>query len=239
VTQGIQRTLDSQSSKLEENTVKVAIFDFDGTLTTRDTLPCLGKEWIRQKRSRVRYIRTLLSALPYIILWKAGALSREQMKVPVMHRFNRIFRGMTGEDITSFFGLAYHNLKEFLNPAVIEEIKSAKSAGFYTVLLSGAHAGLLRYVGEDLGFDCVIGVDLPLCNGFYDHRQPSFFIDGQAKVDLIHQHFAGREIDWQASRAYGDSYDDLKVLEIVGTPVAVNAEPRLASYARNKNWRIL
>ena len=219
--------------------MKVAIFDFDGTLTTKDTLPCLGKDWIRQKRSRIRYLRTLLSTLPHIILWKTGTLSRERMKVRVLRKFNQIFGGMTGEEITTFFSLAYRNLKEFLNPAVIEEIKTAKSEGFYTVLLSGAHAGLLRYVGEDLGFDCVIGVDLPLCNGFYDHRQPTAFIDGQAKLTLLQQHFAGQEIDWQASRAYGDSYDDLKVLEIVGNPVAVNAEPRLASYARGKNWRVL
>ncbi|MGI6551180.1 MAG: HAD family hydrolase [Syntrophomonadales bacterium] len=219
--------------------MKVAIFDFDGTLTTRDTLPCLGKDWIRQGRSRVRYVRILLSALPHLILWKAGALSRERMKVRVMRRFNNIFRGMSGEEITEFFALAYHNLKDILNPAVIDEVKAAKSEGFYTVLLSGAHAGLLRHVGEDLGFDCVIGVDLPLCNGSFDHRQPAAFIDGQAKLALIREHLADREIDWQASRSYGDSYDDLKVLEIVGNPVAVNAEPRLAGYAREKNWRVL
>ncbi len=220
--------------------MKVAIFDFDGTLTTRDTLPCLGKDWIRQGRSRVRYVRTLLSALPHLILWKAGALSRERMKVRVMHRFNNIFRGMSGEEIAEFFAQAYHNLKEdLLNPEVIDEVKAAKSEGFYTILLSGAHAGLLRYVGEDLGFDCVIGVDLPLCNGSFDHRQPAACIDGQTKLTLIRQHLADQEIDWQASRSYGDSYDDLKVLEIVGNPVAVNAEPRLACYAREMNWRVL
>ena len=219
--------------------MKVAIFDFDGTLTTRDTLPCLGKDWIRQRRSRIRYLRTLLSILPHIILWKTGTLSRERMKVRVIHRFNNIFRGMTGEEITDFFALAYHNLKDYFNPSVIDEIKMAKSEGFYTVLLSGAHAGLLRYVGEDLGFDWVIGVDLPLSNGSFDHRKQAAFIDGQAKLTLIQQHLASQEIDWQASRSYGDSFDDLKVLEIVGNPVAVNAEPRLASYAQEKNWRVL
>lgn len=219
--------------------MKVAIFDFDGTLTTRETLPCLGKDWIRQKRSRIRYFRTLFSTLPHLILWKTGKLSREHMKIRVMHRFNRIFTGMTGEEIITFLGLAYPNLKNFFNPVVIEEIKAAKNEGYYTVLLSGAHAGLLRFVGEDLGFDCVIGVELPLCKGVYDHRRPAEFIDGRAKINLLKQHFADREIDWQASRAYGDSYDDLKVLEMVGVPVAVNAEPRLLAHARKMNWRVL
>lgn len=219
--------------------MKVAIFDFDGTLTTRETLPCLGKDWIRQKRSRTRYLRTLLSTMPYVIMWKAGLLSRKRMKVRVMHRFNRIFKGLTHEDIGRFFGEAYPSLKGFLNPVVIDEIKAAQREGFYTVLLSGAYAGLLRIIGEDLGFDCVIGVDLPLTNGSFDHRRRAPFIDGQAKLNLLQQHLSGQEIDWQASRSYGDSYDDLWIMEIVGEPVAVNAEPRLASYAQEKNWRVL
>lgn len=219
--------------------MKVAIFDFDGTITTRDTLPCLGKDWLKQGRSTIRYTIILLSTLPYIILWKTGALSRERMKVRVMHRFNQLFRGLTGEEITAFFAAAYQSLKNYFNPAVIDEVRLAKKEGFYTVLLSGAHAGLLRCVGEDLGFDWVIGVDLPFSDGLFDHQNPAVLIDGQTKLELIQQHLADRQVDWLASRSYGDSYDDLKVLEIVGNPVVVNAEPRLVSHAKERNWRIL
>ncbi len=232
------KSLPGQSANGEID-LKVAIFDFDGTLITRDTLPCLGKDWLRQKRSRTRYFRTYLSAIPHVIMWKAGLLSRERMKVRVVHRFNRIFKGLTHEDIEHFFEEAYPTLKELFNPLVINEITSAQREGFYTILLSGAYTELLRIVGEDLGFDCVIGVELPLSNGSFDHHRRAPLIDGKAKLRLLQEHFVGQEIDWQASRSYGDSYDDLRVLEIVGEPVAVNAEPRLASYAQKRKWRIL
>jgi len=172
-------------------------------------------------------------------MWKAGILSRERMKVRVMTRFHRLFQGLTGDEIEQFLGEAYNQLKIFFNPLVLDELRTVQKDGFYTVLLSGAYAGLVRAVGKDLGFDWVAGVDLPLREGVFDHRQRIPLIDGQVKLALLQQHLSGREVDWSASRSYGDSYDDRPVMDIVGHPVAVNAEPRLAAYARANNWRML
>jgi phosphoserine phosphatase len=38
--------------------------------------------------------------------------------------------------------------------------------------------------------------------------------------------------------AYADSTSDLPMLEAVGHPVAVNAEPKLAAVARKRGWHV-
>jgi len=40
------------------------------------------------------------------------------------------------------------------------------------------------------------------------------------------------------SIAYADSASDLPMLEAVGHPVAVNAEPKLAAIARKRGWHV-
>lgn len=47
------------------------------------------------------------------------------------------------------------------------------------------------------------------------------------------------EIDWSDSYAYGDSYSDLAVLELVGNPVAVKPDSRLSEIAIHRKWEIM
>jgi hypothetical protein len=49
---------------------------------------------------------------------------------------------------------------------------------------------------------------------------------------------AAHDIDLAESVAYADSTSDLPMLEIVGFPVAVNPETRLASLARKRGYLV-
>ena len=50
--------------------------------------------------------------------------------------------------------------------------------------------------------------------------------------------FVSPDIDLARSAFYSDSYNDLPMLERVGTPVAVNPDQRLRRHARRAGWRI-
>ena len=47
------------------------------------------------------------------------------------------------------------------------------------------------------------------------------------------------DIDLTASYAYADSYSDLGLFEMVGHPVAVYPDKKLADLAREKGWRVV
>lgn len=219
--------------------MKLAIFDFDGTLFMRDTLPFLGEEWVRQGRPRVKYLVTYMSILPILILYKLRIVSRAKMKYQAMDKFQKMFVKLSKKQITEFFRQAYPALSRYYNPEVMAELKKAKSEGFHLVLLSGAYALLLELVAEDLEIDTVIGAELFFHNDAIDYSKKISFVDGENKLTLLREFFAGQEVDWKLSRSYGDSYDDLLVMEIAGEAVAVNPEDRLLDYALDNDWRVI
>jgi HAD superfamily hydrolase (TIGR01490 family) len=219
--------------------MNLAIFDFDGTLLTRDTLPTLGREWLKQKRSRTRYFFIFLSIVPIFIRYKLGVISREKLKKLAFYRFNQIYKGMTRAEITEFFNQAYPNLRKIFNTAILKEIRAARQQNFHCVLLSGSYAELLRIVAKDLEFDTVIGAELAFRDDVYDHRGGTPFIDGKKKVALLQKTFADKLVNWNGSRCFADSVADIELMELVGEPVAVNPDPGLLSYALNKQWKII
>lgn len=219
--------------------MRLAIFDFDGTLLMKDTLPLLGREWLKQGRSKLAFLKTWIICSPVLIFYKLGLLQREKMKVRILARFHNIFKNMTREQIDQFFVKAYPGMTCYLNPALIEELRRAQYQGFHCVLLSGAYAQMLNVVADKLGFDTVIAVDIHYKDGKVDLKRPLAAIDGQTKLLLLQQVFAGENINWLLSRSYGDSYADIAVMQITGEPVAVNPEEGLSLYAQEKGWRIL
>ncbi len=219
--------------------MKLAIFDFDGTLFIKDTLPFLGEEWVRQGRPRYRYLITYLSIMPILIFYKMGTVSRAKMKYQAMKKFQKMFAKLSEKQVQEFFQQTYPALTRYYNPEVLAEIKRAKSEGFHLVLLSGAYSLLLNLVAEDLEIDTVIGAELYFENETINYRREISFVDGENKLALLKEVFTGQEVDWKLSRSYGDSYDDLLVLEIAGEAVAVNPENKLLDYARDNEWRVI
>lgn len=219
--------------------MKLAIFDFDGTLFLKDTLPVLGREWIRQKRSRSRYILIYLSIMPLVLLYRAGLISREKMKYQAIKRFNRLFTKMSREEIKKFFAEAYPYMEKYFNSQIRKEVELSRSEGFHSVLLSGAYAELMKIVARELEIDTVLAAELSFRDGVFDHTGEIAFVDGESKLSLLQKAFVQEEVDWQASRSYADSYSDLAVMEIVGEPVAVNPDFQLYAHARKNAWRVI
>lgn len=218
--------------------MKLAIFDFDGTLLTRDTLPSLGEEWLRQKFSRARYLFVFLFIIPTVIRYKLRLISREEFKNLAFDKFNWIYQGMSRAEINHFFQIAYPHLKNAFNTTVLKEIEIANKQGFHCVLLSGSYADLLRVVALDLGIDTVIGAELAFQDGIFDNRGDIPFISGKQKVALLQRTFADKNVDWGASKCFADSVADIELMQLVGNPVAVNPDPGLRSYALENQWEI-
>ncbi len=218
--------------------MKLAVFDFDGTLLTKDTLPCLGREWLQQKRSKIKYLKAYFSVAPAVLLYKAGFISRESMKNSAFNKFNQIFNKMTRSAIIAFFQEAYPNLKKLFNAKVMDEIEKAREQGFYCVLLSGSYSDLMKIVAKDLGVHRVIAADLAFRDGKFDCKG-TLFIGGESKLALLQKAFAGEDVDWAGSRCFADSYTDILIMEVVGEPVAVNPDRGLMAHAQQQNWKVL
>ncbi len=219
--------------------MRLAIFDFDGTIYPGETLPFLCKEWLRQKRSRTRFVQVMLSMIPMYLMYKLKSGSKEHMKKSALLGFLRLFRGEDEAHARRFFCDAYQEMKKKLDRQVLSEAKTLKESGFELVLVSGALLPLLDEAGKDLGFGRVIGTRLPVRCGRIDPDVDIDYINSERKVERLLEEYPADSTDLRGSHAYADSLSDLPLLELVGNPVAVNPEKRLYHVATERGWRIM
>ena len=219
--------------------MKLAVIDFDGTLSPQDTLPFLLKQWKKFGYPRMKRFRVYASVSGLYLRYKLGRGSREHIRKEGMRKFTNIFDGMSKKEFREFLQRSSKNILPELSDDIIREIKKAKAAGYHTVLLSGCYETFLKYVGEALGIDTVIGTEMRYKDGHVDLNTPMEIVSGEVKTKRMRAYFQDADVDWAGSTAYADSMSDIGILEMVGKPVAVRPEDDLRKTAEAKGWRII
>ncbi len=75
-------------------------------------------------------------------------------------------------------------------------------------------------------------------NGYYTGVLDGGLMHGPRKVEALRELAEDRGIDLAASYAYGDSSNDIHMLESVGHPCAVNPDSKMKRAATSRGWRI-
>src|SRR5258706_1431659 len=122
-------------------------------------------------------------------------------------------------------------------PEGMRRIREHKRAGHRVLLLTGA----LDVVGEPLGELLDVEVDcahLLVRDGRLTGDLQAPPPAGEARGTLLEEYAGRNGIVLAESFAYADSLSDLGMLELVGTPVAVNPDARLSQVAGQRGWRI-
>ena len=222
--------------------MKLAIFDFDGTLYPHDTIPFLMWQWQKQGRPLLRLWGIYFSVSGLIVRYKCKLYKKnelEQIKVAAMQKSTRLFDGMTVAQMTEFFDASCKAIMPLLNAKVVEEVKRTKAQGAHTVLLSGCYEMFLEKVAAVIGIDTVIGTKLIFKNGKVDARAKMDIVSGAAKEPKLRSAFHGSDVDWGASLSYADSYSDIDILKMAGSPVAVDPDDILRDAAEENGWRVI
>jgi HAD superfamily hydrolase (TIGR01490 family) len=129
----------------------IAAFDFDGTITTRDSLLpflffCKGMSTTLKK---------LLCLTPLFIKYVLGLTSRQKTKEKVLAAF---FKGTSAEEMADW-GKAYaasHALNHLVRPQMLEKIKWHQQQGHLCLIISASIDTYLEPWGDKMGFDHVI-----------------------------------------------------------------------------------
>jgi alcohol-forming fatty acyl-CoA reductase len=122
-------------------------------------------------------------------------------------------------------------------PEGMRRIREHKRAGHRVLLLTGALDVVVEPLAEllDVEVDCarLLTKDGRL-TGDLQSPPPA----GEARGTLLEEYAARNGIVLSESFAYADSLSDLGMLELVGTPVAVNPDARLSQVAGQRGWRV-
>ncbi|MGI8695469.1 MAG: HAD family hydrolase, partial [Mycobacteriales bacterium] len=111
-------------------------------------------------------------------------------------------------------------------------------AGERVWLVTAAPIELARVVAARLGLTGALGTVAESTDGRYTGRLVGVPLHGPSKAAAVRRLAAAEGLDLARCTAYTDSFNDLPMLQLVGTPVAVNPDPRLRAEAERAGWPI-
>ena len=119
-----------------------------------------------------------------------------------------------------------------LTPGGPELIATMKTKGYYTALVSGGFTVFTSRVGATLGFDENRANVLLEENGILTGLVEEPILGKQAKVDALNEIAERLGISTDEALAVGDGANDLGMLQLAGSGVALHAKPTVSAQAR-------
>ena len=131
-------------------------------------------------------------------------------------------------------------------PEALAEMKSHRAAGRRLVLVSGGLDVVLAPLAEALGAELLaqrlVATGDRLTGEYQSYavlgEQESAVSQAARKAAALARYAETTGIDLRASVAYGDSVNDVAMLEMVGTPIVVRPDRRLARIANERGWDV-
>ena len=119
-----------------------------------------------------------------------------------------------------------------LTPGGIELLATMKAKGHYTALVSGGFTVFTSRIAATLGFDENRANILGEENGYLDGTVAEPILGKQAKVDALNDIASKLGISPEDALAVGDGANDLGMLHLAGSGVALHAKPAVAAEAK-------
>lgn len=192
--------------------MKAAIFDFDKTLTKRDSIfNLLGYTFRKYPVSYTAvFLKTLFIALTFYNL-------RIRIKQSVLS----ILKFLTEDDLKAFIKDLYEN--EILKDGE-EEVKKLKEEGYFLILNSASPEAYLKYITQYLPFDIVMGTRVSKNIKIKENNR------GDAKVKRMREEIKDFD-NLDIVKTYSDSYTaDKPILELAKEKYLINSNRKIEGY---------
>ncbi|MFP4479096.1 MAG: HAD family hydrolase [Candidatus Izemoplasmatales bacterium] len=217
--------------------MKLAIYDFDGTYVSEQTLPLMYKLWKEKQLNDKAYKRIWYGFIWRYVLYKLKIFGWNKRRINpyTMRKTADLFRSIPRKKLDQFLMDNYKNLQRFIFQPMKAKIKVDKDAGYHIVLLSGNLDVILKPFKND-GFDTIIGSISEENGQILPSDKIHILIEEDKKKALLERF---KDADYKNSKAYADNGYDLPILELVGKAYAVNPDKELEKHALKNNWTII
>jgi len=210
----------------------IVISDMMGTLTTGS--PVLGLvDWVRHNQSKMQARLYMASIMPSYFVAKRGWIDWQKWAQGLMVDSLKMVKNATPEKMKLVSEWAVeHNLWKQRREDVIARLKAHAAQGAQVYIASSLVEPMIEPFAKRIGAQTI--------------GTPVEYTDGQVRVagDLVAQE---RKIEQVLSRlnvervdfAYGDTEQDVPLLEHAEHPVAVYPDEKLKAIALERGWEIL
>ena len=125
-----------------------------------------------------------------------------------------------------------------------ELVAEHRRAGRLPVIVTATNRFITEPIANALGVDDLLATELEVIEGRYTGRPSGQPCSGVGKVAHVHawlkpRHDCSPHASLTLSWFYSDSANDIPLLEAVGHPNAVNADPNLRREAHRRGWNVI
>lgn len=204
---------------MQEGRQIVAYFDFDGTLSDRDTLV----PFLIYAVGIWRFLCCVPSLLPIVIRYGLRLINNETAKELTLQRVIAGMKSYVLEQKAKNFALT--RLNKYLKPVVYSKLEWHREHGHTLVLVSANLGVYLRYWARLHKLDYVIATELDInernrVTGCLQTRN----CYGKEKVTRIKQFLADNHLSFSYSYAYGNSAGDYALFAYSNEPFYVSGD---------------
>jgi HAD superfamily hydrolase (TIGR01490 family) len=111
-------------------------------------------------------------------------------------------------------------------------------AGQRVWLVTATPVELASIIAHRLGLTGALGTVSEVVDGRYTGRLVGELMHGEAKAEAVRALAEREDLDLSRCTAYSDSANDLPMLSLTGTAIAVNPDTELRAVARSRGWTI-
>jgi len=123
-------------------------------------------------------------------------------------------------------------------PATRELARMHLAAGHQVWLVSATPVQLAHILAKRFGFTGALGTVAEVEDGVFTGRLVGDILHGPGKKHAVAALAAIEQLDLQRCTAYSDSINDIPMLSMVGTAVAINPDTKLRKEAEARGWQI-
>ena len=196
----------------------VAYFDFDGTLSTKDTLIpfllyCTGV-W--------RFSLKLPQLLWVGLLYGLKIIDNQEAKQRTLTQLLKGWKAVDLEQKAKSFALTH--LNKYLKPQIYAKLEWHREQGHVLILVSANLAVYLRYFAKLHKINGVIATEIVEQGGVISGRLATPNCYAGQKVLRIQDYLHAGSLAFDYSYAYGNSRGDYEMLELVDEPYYVSGD---------------
>uniref|UniRef100_A0A7S3XBC6 HAD-IB family hydrolase n=1 Tax=Picocystis salinarum TaxID=88271 RepID=A0A7S3XBC6_9CHLO len=207
---------------------KAAFFDVDGTVTQSNVVV----PFVQYKLRKMRWIQKAWY-VPYMTLCCVVYLVMDKISRTWFNAvFYRSYRGMPAEEkkhMAQFVHCTY--MKPRIFRQAVEMIERLKREGYRIVFVTGSLDFLVEPLAQQLGVDHVLAARMEEEAGRLTGKLLGNPVSDREKAKLVVQYAADHDVDLFRSKAFGDSYADVHMLQAVGEPTVVRGSRKLLRWA--------
>jgi len=188
----------------------VAAFDFDGTLTRKDTFTLFLKEISGQ----LEYVKKVIRLIPILTGYQMGWINNTLMKEHVLTMF---LRGRTLHDLLKLAEQFGQSLPQYLRPEAVNRLHWHQRQGHLCVIVSASLGLYLRPLQAILQVDHLLASELEIApTGLITGKLIGGNCYGTEKTRRLQSLLGARET--YLLYAYGDSRGDRELLADADSP---------------------